>query len=311
MKKEVLYTLKGLYRQNYEIEGYRFGSGEKSACIVGSLRGNEVQQLYICSQLIKTLKSLEEHGAITHNHEILVVPSVSSISMNVGKRFWPVNNQDINRIFPGDINAETTKQLTATLFEKVKGYSYGIQFASFYMHGDFIPHVRMMETGYQSPSLANLFGLQYVIIRRPKPMDTATLNYNWQMNGTNAFSIYTNSTDNVDDKSARQAVSSVLRFLTRMGILKYNNHSGYIASVVNEVDLMPVKTYDAGFYKRLKEVGDPVCHGEVIGEVIDPYEGFVKSQIVSPTDGIIFFAHTEPLVMSNEVVYKIIRRMHE
>ncbi len=311
MKKEVLYTLKGLYRQNYEIEGYRFGSGEKSACIVGSLRGNEVQQLYICSQLIKTLKSLEEHGAITHNHEILVVPSVSSISMNVGKRFWPVNNQDINRIFPGDINAETTKQLTATLFEKVKGYSYGIQFASFYMHGDFIPHVRMMETGYQSPSLANLFGLQYVIIRRPKPMDTATLNYNWQMNGTNAFSIYTNSTDDVDDKSARQAVSSVLRFLTRMGILKYNNHSGYIASVVNEVDLMPVKTYDAGFYKRLKEVGDPVCHGEVIGEVIDPYEGFVKSQIVSPTDGIIFFAHTEPLVMSNEVVYKIIRRMHE
>ena len=311
MKKEVLYTLKGLYRQNYEIEGYRFGSGEKSACIVGSLRGNEVQQLYICSQLIKTLKSLEEHGAITHNHEILVVPSVSSISMNVGKRFWPVNNQDINRIFPGDINAETTKQLTATLFEKVKGYSYGIQFASFYMHGDFIPHVRMMETGYQSPSLANLFGLQSVIIRRPKPMDTATLNYNWQMNGTNAFSIYTNSTDDVDDKSARQAVSSVLRFLTRMGILKYNNHSGYIASVVNEVDLMPVKTYDAGFYKRLKEVGDPVCHGEVIGEVIDPYEGFVKSQIVSPTDGIIFFAHTEPLVMSNEVVYKIIRRMHE
>lgn len=311
MKKEVLYTLKGLYRQNYEIEGYRFGGGEKAACIVGALRGNEMQQLYICSQLIKTLKVLEEHGAISHNNEILVVPSVSSISMNVGKRFWPVNNQDINRTFPGDINAETTKQLTATLFEKVKGYSYGIQFASFYMQGDFIPHVRMMETGYQSPSLANLFGLQYVIIRKPKPMDTATLNYNWQMNGTNAFSIYTNSTDSIDDKSARQAVSSVLRFLTRMGILKYNNHSGYIASVVNEVDLMPVKTYDAGFYRRLKEPGDPVFHGEVIGEVIDPCEGFVKSQVVSSTDGIVFFAHTAPLVMSNEVVYKIIRRMHE
>lgn len=311
MRKEELYTLKGLYREDFKIDGYRFGSGEKSACIVGAMRGNEMQQLYICSQLIKALKDLEAHGAITHDHEILVVPSANRYSMNVGKRFWPVDNQDINRKFPGDVEGETINQISGALFEKVKGYNYGIQFASFYMQGDFIPHVRMMETGYQSASLANLFGMPYVVIRKPKPMDTATLNYNWQMNGTNAFSLYTNSTDLVDDKSARQAVSSVLRFLTRMGILKYNNHSGYIASVINEYDLMPVKTYDGGFYRRLKNPGDPVKHGELIGEVLDPCEGFVKSQIVSQTDGIVFFAHTSPMVMGNEVVYKIIRRMHE
>ena len=164
---------------------------------------------------------------------------------------------------------------------------------------------------YQNASLANLFGLQYVVIRKPKPMDTVTLNYNWQMNGTNAFSIYTNSTDLVDDRSARQAVSSVLRFLTRMGILKYNNHGGYIASVINEYDLLPVKTYDAGFYRHLKNPGDPVFHGDLIAQVIDPYEGEVKSEIYSQTDGIVFFAHTAPMVTGNEVVYKIIRRMHE
>jgi predicted deacylase len=311
MRKEILYSLKGLYREDFEIEGYRFGNGEKAACIVGALRGNEMQQLYICSQLIRVLKELETHGAIAHGKEILVIPSANRFSMNVGKRFWAVDNMDINRAFPGDQNGDTTRQIAASLFDQIKGYSYGMQFASFYMQGDFIPHVRMMETGYQNASLANLFGLPYVVIRKPKPMDTVTLNYNWQMNGTNAFSIYTNSTDIVDDKSARQAVSSVLRFLTRMGILKYNNHSGYIASVINEFDLMPVKTYDAGFYRRLKSPGDPVFHGDLIAEVIDPCEGFVKSQIFSQTDGIVFFAHTAPMVMGNEVVYKIIRRMHE
>ena len=177
MKKEVLYSLKGIYRENFEIEGYRFGHGEKSACIVGAMRGNEIQQLYICSQLIKVLKDLEMRGAISHNHEILVIPSANRFSMNVEKRFWPVDNTDINRMFPGDEAGDTTKQIAAAIFESSKGYSYGIQFASFYMPGDFIPHVRMMETGYQSASLANLFGLQYVVIRKPKPMDTATLNY--------------------------------------------------------------------------------------------------------------------------------------
>ena len=50
MRKEVLYTLKGLYREDFEIEGYRFGGGEKSACIVGAMRGNEnAAALYLFS----------------------------------------------------------------------------------------------------------------------------------------------------------------------------------------------------------------------------------------------------------------------
>ncbi len=83
MKKEIVYTLKGLYREDFNIEGYKFGSGERSACIVGALRGNEMQQLYICSQLINTLKNLEAHGAITHNHEIFVIPCANSFSLNI------------------------------------------------------------------------------------------------------------------------------------------------------------------------------------------------------------------------------------
>ena len=43
----------------------------------------------------------------------------------------------------------------------------------------------------------------------------------------------------------------------------------------------------------------------------DVYKRQVKSEIISQTDGIVFFAHTGPTVMGNQVVYKIIRRMHE
>ena len=311
MRREVLYTLEGIYREDFKITGFTFGQGDRAACVVGSMRGNEYQQTYICSQLIKELKKLEEHGQIANGKEILIIPCINQYATNIDKRFWPLDDSDINRKFPGFINGDTTQQIAANLMDVIKGFSYGIQLTSFYMPGNFVPHIRMMETGFQNPSLANLFGLPFVVIRKPKPMDTATLNYNWQMNGTNAFSIYTNSTDMIDEKSARQAVSSVLRFLTRMGILKYNNHSGYIASVINEFDLMAVKTYDAGFYKRLKEPGDPVYHGELIAQILDPCEGTVKSEIISQTDGIVFFAHTGPTVMGNQVVYKIIRRMHE
>ena len=63
MKKIRVYEMPSLYREPLEITGYRFGKGEKSMAVVGAMRGNEIQQLYICSQLVKKLKELEEGAA--------------------------------------------------------------------------------------------------------------------------------------------------------------------------------------------------------------------------------------------------------
>ena len=106
MIKETLYTTDSYLREEFKIEGFRFGStgedSEPSACIVGSMRGNEFQQLFICSLLVKRLKELEASGSIVGNHEILVIPSLNNSSMNVGMRYWVSDNSDINREFPGN-----------------------------------------------------------------------------------------------------------------------------------------------------------------------------------------------------------------
>lgn len=310
MIKESLYTFKSPYRQDMHIYGYHFGKGEKSACIVGAIRGNEVQQLYICSQLVQRLKELEKKGAIASGKRITVIPSVNHYSMNVGKRFWPSDNTDINRMFPGYHLGETTQRIAAGLFEAVKGYEHGIQLASFYIPGDFVEHVRMMDTGYQNASLANLFGLPYVVIRKPRPIDTTTLNYNWQVWESNAFSVYTNKTDRIDEQSAQQAVSAILRFLNRMGILRYNCHGGFLSSTIREEELMNVMSDVPGIFLRRKNAGEEVQVGDVLAQIIDPLEGEIREQILAPSDGVIFFAHDDPLVMEHSTVFKLIKRLH-
>ena len=87
MREEILFQLKSLYRDDLRINGFRFGQGEKTVCIVGSLRGNEIQQLYTCGLLIQKLKELEEKGALVPKKKILVIPCLNSYSMNIGKRF--------------------------------------------------------------------------------------------------------------------------------------------------------------------------------------------------------------------------------
>lgn len=311
MKKEIIYSMKNTYRDDFNVIGYRFGKhGSKAACIVGSTRGDEIQQAYTCSLLVSKLKELEYHGDIVGDNEILVIPEINYPAMNVGKHFWPTTNRDVNRLFPGDPNGETVSKLANGVFEKVKGYSYGIQMASIYIKGDYIPHVRMMETGYHNPGLGNLFGLPYVVVRKPTPYDMSTLNYNWQMNYTQAFTIYSSASDKIDIKAAQQSVSSVLRFLTRMGILKYNCHSGYIASVINEDELTNIMAIHGGFYIRKKNQGDEVERGDVLASIIEPGTGEELCQVLAPTDGVIFFAASSPLVAQHDILFRIVRRLH-
>lgn len=310
MHKEEIYRVSSPYREDMVIQGYRFGKGAPAACILGSVRGNEMQQMYICSQLVRALKELESNGCISNKKQILIIPVVNSLGMNVDRRFFGVEDIDINRMFPGKGTGEATDRIAHGVFQTIREYTYGIQLTSFYMSGEFVPHVRMMETGYQNTSLANLFGLPYVVVRKPSPIDTKTLNYNWQNDMTAAFSVYTNKSDIIDQNSARQAISAVLRFLTRMGIIRYESHSGYISHVIKEEDLTDVNVDSGGIFRGIAVPGDDVRYGQTLAEIIDPYEGYVKSIITAPTDGIVFFAHTEPLIAQRDIAYRLIHRLH-
>ena len=83
MRKETIYSFSSYLRNEFSIEGYWFGkegdAAEPAACIIGSMRGNEYQQLYICSLLVKRLKELEADGAIIGDNQILVVPCINNL----------------------------------------------------------------------------------------------------------------------------------------------------------------------------------------------------------------------------------------
>lgn len=308
MKKVIIYEIRGLYRDHFRVTGYEFGEGKEAVCIVGSMRGNEVQQLYCCARIVRKLKQMEEAGKLTAGYKILVIPCVNPYSVNTQKRFWPVDNTDINRMFPGYRLGETTQRIADGAFQVISKYRFGIQFTSFYMPGEFMPHVRMMSTGFEDQELAKQFGMPYVVLRKVRPYDTTTLNYNWQIWETQAFSMYTTVTTRVDKKSAGEAIRGILTFLNKQGILEYHGHDGYHSCVVRDVDMVSVRTGKAGLFDPSVEVGAEVEQGQILARIIDAYEGEVMEELRAPVDGIVFFMHGEPLTYSNTAVFKLVVR---
>lgn len=306
MKKRTLYEIKGLYRDNFRVTAYEFGKGKKSLCIVGSMRGNEVQQLYCCSQLVKKFKQLEEDGRILPGIRIMIIPSCNPYSMNIQKRFWPIDNTDINRMFPGYNLGETTQRIADGVFREIMDYEYGIQFTSFYMPGEFVPHVRMMKEGYSDVETAKLFGLPYVVKRSVRPYDTTTLNYNWQVWDTKAYSLYTTTTSRIDVKSAGQAILAVLRFCGRLGMVKYNENAVHESRVVDDQDMVTVQTGKSGIFEPLAEIGVEIDEGTPLARIVNAYDGETMETLYAPVKGTIVFLHSDPLTYANTAVVKMV-----
>ena len=306
MKKKIIYEIKGLYRDSFRITGFEFGKGKKSLCIVGSMRGNEVQQLYCCSQLVKKFRQLEEERRIRPNVKILIIPCCNPYSINTQKRFWTIDNTDINRMFPGYDLGETTQRIADGIFSQIKDYEYGIQFTSFYMPGEFIPHVRLMDEGYSDVITAMKFGMPYVVKRTVRPYDTATLNYNWQVWNTKAYSLYTSTTSRIDKKSAGQAVLSVLRFCKSVGFVKYQENGDHPSIVISDKELISVRTAKSGIFEPLVKVGDSVDEGTPLAEIINSYDGSVMETLYAPRRGTLFFMHSDPITYAETAVIKMV-----
>ncbi len=306
MKKDVLFTVPSYFREDMKIMGFRFGKGEKSCVVLGALRGDEVQQLYVCARLVSFLREVERDGGILPGKSVMVVPTAIGHSMNVGTRLWAPENMDINRRFPGDEEGSTTARIAAALFDKLRLYHYGIQLTSFYQPGSFIPHVRMMDTGKQNPDLGCEFGLPYVYVRTPRSYDQTTLNYNWQLAGMQAYSLYAGKTSEIDENAAERTLRAIIRFLNGRGIIRSEYSPGHNSTVITNDDIITVSAGSAGLLRRVKLAGAHVRRGEQLAFIINPLDGSVREVLKTPSTGMLFFVQDGPFISEHSPVFQVL-----
>ncbi len=336
MRTIELFRLETPYRETLVVEGFAFGpaaaDARASVAIVGALRGNEMQQAFICANVVKRLRALEDAGTLA-DVGILVIPVVNSFSMNIAHRFWPMDNTDINRMFPGYDAGETTQRIAAGLFDAIKDATYGIQLASYYLPGEFEPHVRITDTGVvdlaETRRLADLFGFPYALLKQPAPFDTTTLNYNWQVWGVRAFSLFSSVVDRISAGPADFVVDCIMRFLEGIGAIRpelapappadapaplrtrartgweVSPRGPYETTFCREGALVNVRTSRAGFFKRVAAIGQRVEEGDVLARILSTEDCEVIETLRAPVAGTVFFRHEAALINGETIAFKV------
>lgn len=308
MKVQTIFKMSSPYRDDFRIRAYTFGSGERSLCIVGSMRGDEIQQQYVSSRMVALLADAEAHGRIADGVSISVIPSANPFSINIEKRFWALDNTDINRMFPGYDKGETTQRIAAGLFGFIKDFRYGIQLASYYLPGHFLPHVRMIRTGFEDLADARYFGFPYIAIADPEPFDTVLLNYNWQIWETQAFSLYAGTTDVIDHAMADASIDAIGRFCAckQLATIPVREEGVPSPVVVDGKQLVSVQAPHAGILIVEREAGSVVEAGDILARIMHPYEGREVCVVRSPVSGTVFFARNKSITFQNTLLFRII-----
>ena len=115
-----------------------------------------------------------------------------------------------------------------------------------------MPHIRLLDPEHGSTSLANLFGLPYVIEAKSRPFDRTTLHNNWQRNGTEAFSLYTGMTGKIDDELATQAANDTNTSVDRQSI------KDEIEQLNEELDRIITEAKELGIHFFVLTGGEPM-----------------------------------------------------
>ena len=321
MLEESILTLDLPYRDPLDVHGFSFGidasgkvlgkgadpsSLERSLCVVAGIRGDEILQTLVCALFVEQLEKMERSKALTRGCLIRVIPCANPASMGMGRRFWPLDKTDINRMFPGNTNGETTQRIAAGLFAQVRGFTYGVHLSSFYLEGDFIPHVRVMHGPGECEDHGADFCLPYVTHYEPGSFDTTTLHYNWRLHGTEAYTLFTRKTTVADEGIAHDAVRSLLRFMSARGLTRRQFHGGSRTFGLAERFLTPVHAPVGGVCCPVVRVGDVVEKGQVLATIRDLLCGRVTARVVSPCDGVVFYHARAPLVNERALAFQIV-----
>jgi len=248
MVREILVQMTSPAGYPIHVVGFRFGEGRPKVAIVGGLRGDEVHQSYVVARLCAFLRREAEKNPGVIQGEILLVPLVNTFGFNVGYRFWPPDATDIDKMFPGFRFGETTQILAYSLFEKLKDADFGVHVTSLDPHQEYMALTTMYGSGLGNIEAGSYFGTHFLYVKDPKPFDTGSLLYNWQVWDVRALGLVGGKPSEIQQDLALEQTTAILRFLSKVGVLKLRVPERFSPVLLEEADLLLVRNRHSGLF---------------------------------------------------------------
>lgn len=278
------------------------GTFRETLSIVGGLQGDQLNGLYIASQLCRFLQRVEEgrEQGYRITGRIQLFPLVNMQAVQSGSRLWPYDNLDPDMAFPGNAKGETTERLCDTIYKHTAGSEYGLL-----LHNDDyeqFPHVQIYRADRALCNLARGFGLKTVRELKTMPCQQLKLISHWRDGGVRALLLTGGKNNSIDPTLCDTLFLSVINFMLATGVLSHSERK----ERKQEIDFYgpenecAVMSSHAGLFLPRVRIGDTLKEGQKLGELRDIYSGETIAEPVAPKNGVLVTLRNHPVVYERE-----------
>ena len=287
------------------IASAKLKGGEKRISIVTGIHGDELEGQYVCFELQRRMR--EEEGALCGIVDIY--PAMNPLGIDSITRGIPAFDLDMNRIFPGNREGDMTEYLADQIIKDLAGSDLCIDIHASNIYLTEIPQIRINELHKEKlVPFARKANVDFIWVHGANTVLESTLAHSLNSIGTPTLVVEMGVGMRITKSYCAQLVDGIFCLMREMGIW-----AGDVCvprrPILSEdpADVCYLNAAVSGiFVPEVKHWGK-VNEGELIGRIIDPLQGEVLDEVISPINGYLFTVRDYPVVDAGSLLGRILR----
>lgn len=278
----------------------------KRISIVTGIHGDELEGQYVCFELQRRIREHKEclSGIVD------IYPAMNPLGIGSITRGIPAFDLDMNRLFPGNIDGNMTEYLAAGIIEDVKGSDLVIDIHASNIYLTEIPQIRINELhrDWLVP-FAEKANVDFIWVHGAATVLESTFAYSLNSQGTPVLVVEMGVGMRITKSYGEQLVDGIFILMKELGIWTGEVPKPREAIISeNPEDVSYLNAATGGLFVPDVVHGAFLKKGERIGRILDPLDGIVLDEVLSPVDGMLFTIRDYPIVDEGSLIGRLLRK---
>lgn len=272
-------------------------------CIVSGIHGDELEGQYVCYRLQEKLKELKGKW----NGIVDIYPCLNPLGVDSITRKVPMFDLDMNRIFPGDAEGSMVEYVSSCIIDDIQGADLVIDIHASNIYLREIPQIRINEQQKEKLlPMAKWLNMDYIWIHAASTVLESTFAYSLNERNTPTLVVEMGVGMRLTPSYGDRLCDGILNAMMHLGMMKVQKLAIKKPIISTDGQVHFLNATCSGLFVPVVNHENLVRKGDLIGHIVSPLDGVVKSEIISPCDGLLFTLREYPIVNEGNLLGRLL-----
>ena len=290
---------------HYMIKKQRLSSGDSQTrlCIVSGIHGDELEGQYVCYKLQEKLGKLIG----SWNGIVDIYPCLNPLGVDSITRKVPMFDLDMNRIFPGDAQGSMVEYVTKCIIDDIVGANLVIDIHASNIYLREIPQIRINERQKEKLlPMAKWLNMDYIWVHSASTVLESTFAYSLNEQWTPTLVVEMGVGMRLTPSYGDRLCDGIFNAMIHLGMMEIQKLSIKKPIISTDGQVHFLNASCSGLFIPLAHHENLVHKNDLIGRIVNPLNGTVESEVLSPCDGLLFTLREYPIVNEGNLLGRLL-----